>query len=155
MDFDFLILTNRGHFKAYRTVQHYNQHLNLEAIDEVDFVEAHQRISDRVSDQAGRNNERIPGEGVGHPSSYGDKTNLELETRRRLDEDVAERIENLVGKSHQPWVLAAPDALLVTLKNLLTVPTLANCVGMIPKDIVNEPVAEVRDHVKEALEQRV
>jgi hypothetical protein len=155
MDFALLILTDRGHLKAFRTVEHYNQHLNLEAIDEVNFIDAHRRISDRVSDEAGRNNERIPGQGLGHPSSYGDKRNLELEKERRLDEEIAERIESLAGKSHQPWVLAAPESLLASLKNLLTVPTLANCVGMIPKDIVNAPIEELRDHVKESLEQKV
>ena len=157
MDFELLIATNRGHLKCFRTVDHLNQQLNLELIDEVNFPEAHRGIADNNTDDAGRYHDApsVPNNGAVNTSSYNEKSRLAFEIERRIDHDVAEIIENLVGKNARPWVLAAPEPLLARLKNVLTVPTLTHCVGMIPKDIVNAPVAEVSEHVRESLEQTV
>jgi protein required for attachment to host cells len=157
MDIAFLILTNRGHLKCYRTVEHDNQQLNLELVEEVNFPEAHRRRGENFSDDAGRYHDSpaVPNNGAVNTSSYNENNRVDFEIERRIDHDVAERIQSLLGKNPPPWALAAPETLLARLKNVLKVSVVTQCVGMIPKDIVNAPVDEIREHVRAALEQTV
>lgn len=153
MDISLLILTNRGHLKCYRTVEHFNQQLNLELADEVNFLDAHRRLADHDTDDAGRYHDspRVPNNGNVNTSSYNEKNNLDLEIERRLDREISERIEGLLGKNPPPWALVAPEPMLARLKNVLKVSILTQCVAQVPKDLVNAPIEEVREHVKAAV----
>jgi hypothetical protein len=97
-----LIVTDLGTFKAFRVDENqFNSTPRLELIKSFDVAEAHTRLSDRVSDQAGQ----FP-RGTGAPAansdmSNGERHNMELEHRRRLVKHIAEAIQE-VAKQENP-----------------------------------------------------
>jgi hypothetical protein len=100
-----LIVTDLGTLKAFRVDENrLNSHPRLELVKSIDIAEAHTRLSDRVSDQAGQ----FP-RGTGAPAqtsdmSNGERHNIELEHRRRLVKQVAETSEEL-HRAENPEVI--------------------------------------------------
>ncbi|MCS7338906.1 MAG: host attachment protein, partial [Verrucomicrobiae bacterium] len=67
----------------------------LELVDEVELKEAHHRVTDMVSDQAGRFASSA------HPgASAGERHNIELEHRKRLIKQLADHVAVLLRREH-------------------------------------------------------
>src|SRR5579859_4544291 len=90
-----LVVADLGGFKAFKME---NNHLHrtprLELVDEFKNTQAHGRLLDRVSDLSGRF-PRGTGLKAGGAMSDGERHNIQLETRKRLVRQLAERLNGL------------------------------------------------------------
>ncbi len=88
-----IIVTDLGLFRAYRLEATPKKTPHLELLQEVNIEEAHQRLTDKVTDLSGRHVSPTARK-WGAPLS--DDHNLKLETKRRLVRTIADHIKRLV-----------------------------------------------------------
>ena len=92
-----IVVADLGTFKAYKLDKNgFHSHPRLELIETFNTVEAHGKLTDKVTDQAGQfpKGQGIPG--VIGDMSNGERHNIQLEQRKRLVKQLAERLESLV-----------------------------------------------------------
>jgi len=91
-----LVVADLGGYKAYKLEpnEQPNRAPRLELLEQYDNGQAHDRLVDKVSDQAGRF-PRAGGVVPGGAMSAGERHNIELETRKRLVRQLAQRINVL------------------------------------------------------------
>jgi hypothetical protein len=89
-----IVTTDLGAFKAYRLLRTERQTPRLEIIEEIELVDGHGKLGDKVTDQAGR--WKVPASNSKMAMSYGERQKIGLELRRRLIKQVAERLQKLV-----------------------------------------------------------
>ncbi|HTL59783.1 MAG TPA: host attachment protein [Candidatus Limnocylindrales bacterium] len=90
-----LVVADLGGFKAFK-VENNQVHRSprLEFVEEFKNYDAHERLVNRVSDLAGRF-PRGTGLKAGGAMSDGERHNIELETRKRLVRQLAQRLNTL------------------------------------------------------------
>lgn len=87
-----VVVADLGLLRAYKLYRNETgASPRLELIEEIELNEAHQRITDLVSDQAGR----FASSGSAGASA-GERHNIELEHRKRLIKQLAERLTALL-----------------------------------------------------------
>src|SRR5213082_3858099 len=92
-----VIVTDRGGLKAYRVNETPTRGPSLQLVQAFDITDAHGRLVDKVSDLAGR----FPvGDGAGgrHANSIAERTQLETETHRRIQKQLADQIIKIVSR---------------------------------------------------------
>src|SRR5438876_11211659 len=99
-----IIVTDRGSLKAYRVDQTPTRGPSLQLVQAFNITDAHGRLMDKVSDQAGR----FPvsdGAGAHHgAASIAERTQLATETDRRIQRELADQITKIVsGKGKVSW----------------------------------------------------
>jgi len=100
---DYLIVANRGELKVFeakpRTLEAEaglkESEVKLELILDKDYIDAHKKLKDLVTDEAGR----FKGDAGTKGASIAEEHNLELEIERRVLEDIAKDINDLVNKA--------------------------------------------------------
>lgn len=100
---DYLIVANRGELKVFeakpRTLEAEaglkESEVKLELILDKDYIDAHKKLKDLVTDEAGR----FKGDAGTKGASIAEEHNLELEIERRILEDIAKDINDLVNKA--------------------------------------------------------
>ncbi|MES2467543.1 MAG: host attachment protein [Verrucomicrobiota bacterium] len=138
-----LIVTDRGHFVAY----HVTSASVPEVIDRAVFSEGTEKISELVTDQAGR----FPSGGTdGHRQSAIERPRLELELQMRCVRHIAERITELLSTHSGGWALAAPGEILQPILEHLPVELTSRHKLSLPKDLVKIPATEIADHFLKA-----
>jgi hypothetical protein len=90
-----IVATDLGTFKAYRLQRTEMNTPRLEVIEEMDFVDAHGKLGDKLTDQAGRY--KVPTQNMA--MSYGERQKIGLELRRRLIKQAAEQLRTVVANS--------------------------------------------------------
>ena len=102
-----IIAVDLGHFRAYRlTKDPLDKSPKTELIESYDSIEARLKLSDKLSDAAGRF--RLSGGRNGKAAGYSEAHNLELETEKRLVKQIAMDISELVSREKcETWFLAA------------------------------------------------
>jgi hypothetical protein len=108
-----VILADLGKLVAYRIMTDPDGIASprAEMIKCMDCLEAHTKTSDRVSDSAGRFRRAGKTEN-GIRAGYGDRHNMQTETRRRLVKIAAGEISSLlIEEGSPPWHLAASRAI--------------------------------------------
>jgi hypothetical protein len=102
-----IIAVDLGHFKAYRvTKEPFDKSAKAELIESYDSVGAHVKLSDKLSDAAGRF--RLSGGRNGKGAGYGEAHNLETEEERRLVKQIAADINGVISREKcETWSLAA------------------------------------------------
>jgi hypothetical protein len=88
-----IITTDLGTFKAFRLDRTEMNTPRLEVLEEFELLDAHGRMGDKVTDQAGR--WKVPTQSMA--MSYGERQKIGLELRRRLIKQVAEQMRNIVA----------------------------------------------------------
>ena len=131
-----ILLADLGRVKAYRL--HHdprNSTPQVELVDDFEFLESHERMRLRVSDQAGH----LPGTG------NGEDHNLQLETERRLVKEAADKICALVqGKG--AWYLAAPGKINARLVECLSPEARASLAKNVQADLVKTSPEKLPGH---------
>lgn len=90
-----LVVADLGGFKAYKLENNQiNRAPRLEFVEQFQNATAHDRLVDRVSDLAGRF-PRGTGTKAGGAMSDGERHNIELEARKRLVRQLAQRLNTL------------------------------------------------------------
>ena len=89
-----IVATDLGAFKAYR-LDHTEQNTpRLELIEEMELVDGHGRLGDKVTDQAGRYS--VPLQNMA--MSYGERQKIGLELRRRLIKQIGQQLAKLARR---------------------------------------------------------
>ena len=89
-----IVATHLGAFKAYRLDRTQMNTPRLELIEEMELVDGHGRLGDKVTDQAGRYS--VPMQSMA--MSYGERQKIGLELRRRLIKQIAARLTKLASR---------------------------------------------------------
>lgn len=94
-----LLVAGLGSFKAYRVdASRFMRGPRLELMEAFDNADAHDRLTDKVTDLAGRFPKGAGPNGANGAMSYGERHNIELEQRKRLVRRLTERINALMGR---------------------------------------------------------
>jgi hypothetical protein len=89
-----IVATDLGAFKAYRLDRTALNTPRLELIEEMELVDGHGRLGDKVTDQAGRYS--VPMQSMA--MSYGERQKIGLELKRRLIKQIAARLTRLASR---------------------------------------------------------
>lgn len=139
-----LVVADLGGFKAFKLENSpVHRSPRLEFVEEFKNADAHGRIVDRVSDLSGRF-PRGTGLKAGGAMSDGERHNIELETRKRLVRQLAERL-NLLARSEdiERCFLAASREINHPLMEALEPPVRAKVAKNVPADLTKVQRTEI------------
>ncbi len=112
MNTKLIITADRGLLRAYREVRGFaDRQAHLELIDELKPEAAHEKLSDQMSDQAGRFPRGSGAANIAGDLSAGERLPIETEQSRRLIELLGGRINTLLeddGVGHCSLAASAP-----------------------------------------------
>jgi hypothetical protein len=101
-----IIAVDLGHFKAYKVTKNDLESPRIQLIESYDSIEAHGRLSDKLSDASGRFG--MGGGKNGAAKGYGEPHNMELEMEKKAAKLIAKDINTIIKKEGSPkWYLAA------------------------------------------------
>jgi hypothetical protein len=109
---DKLIITvDLGHFKAFRVKEEPVGKGKIDLIESYDSMEAHGKLSDKITDQAGRFRLGGARDGITRAAGYGEPHNIKSEADKRLTKLIAKDINSLLSRenNYDAWYFAAPD----------------------------------------------
>ena len=132
-----VIVTDRGSLKAYRVNETPTRGPSLQLVQAFDMTDAHGRLIDKVSDLAGR----FPvTEGAGAhrgPASIAERTQLAMETDRRIQKELADQIAKIVSQNGKDgWSFAAPAEIHTAIVDLLPAGVRQRIVEHVKSDLV-------------------
>src|SRR5213079_2920684 len=138
-----IIVTDRGSLKAYRVNETPTRGPSLQLVQAFDITDAHGRLVDKVSDLAGR----FPvSDGVGgrHANSIAERTQLEIETDRRIHKELADQIVKIVSSNgKEGWSFAAPAEIHAAIVDLLPAAVRERIVEHVKSDLVKVEPAKL------------
>jgi len=104
-----LVVTDLGCFKAYRLENnHPKQTPRLELVEEFNNAEAHGKLVEKVTDLSGRFPRNTGVSNATGAMSDGERHNIELESRKRMVRQLAQRLNALArSKEVERCLLAA------------------------------------------------
>jgi len=144
-----VIVTNRGSLKAYRVNETPTRGPSLQLVQAFNMTEAHGRLIDKVSDLAGR----FPvTEGAGAhrgPASTAERTQLAIETDRRIQKELADQIAKIVSQNgNDGWSFAAPAEIHTAIVDLLPADVRQRIVEHVKSDLVKVEPARLMSHFR-------
>jgi hypothetical protein len=103
-----IIAVDLGHFRAFRVREEPVGRGKIELIESYDSLEAHEKLSEKVSDQAGRFRRKA---GAAGAKGYGEPHNMKSEADKRLTKVIAKDINTVLSRegNYDAWYFAAPD----------------------------------------------
>jgi hypothetical protein len=143
-----IIVADRGSLKAYRVNETPTRGPSLQLVQAFNITDAHGRLVDKVSDQAGR----FPvGDGGSsrHMNAIAERTQMEAETDRRIRRELADRIVDIVKSDGVTgWSFAAPSSSHNAIIDLLPADIRARIVEHVKSDLVNIEPAKLSAHFR-------
>ena len=132
-----VIVTDRGSLKAYRVNETPTRGPSLRLVQALNITDAHGRLSDKVSDLAGR----FPiaeGAGAHHgPAATAERTQLATEMDRRIQKELADQIAKIVSENgKEGWSFAAPAEIHSAIVDLLPAAVRQRIVEHVKSDLV-------------------
>lgn len=101
-----IIAVDLGHFKAYKVTKQEHESPKIQLIECYDSIEAHGKLSDKLSDTSGRFG--MGGGKNGAAKGYGEPHNIELEMEKKAAKLISNDINAIIKKEGSPkWYLAA------------------------------------------------
>jgi len=151
---DRIVVVSKGELKLYeanpRTLEAeagLNEYeVKLDLIREEDYIAAHQKISETVSDEAGR----FKNDGEAKGVSVGEDHNLEEEIEKRLLRLIAEDIDAIAAESDAKIFLAIPETVEKELMALMGTATREKIIKTVPKDYIKTDKEELLTRINEA-----
>lgn len=142
-----VIVADRGSLKAYRVDETPTRGPSLRLVQAFDITDAHGKLLDKVTDQAGRYS--VPnGAGVQQGASISEPK-LENETDRRIYKQLADQIAKVVkGDGIEGWSFAAPSEFHTAIVNLLPNDVRNRIVEHVKSDLVKVEPARLSTHFR-------
>jgi hypothetical protein len=133
----FVVVADRGNLRAY-TLDNSNRTSVLRLIEEVDFQEGHERLSEKVTDRAGSFPAGSPARSNGN--SAAERLSLVEELDSQNLRHVGKTITDLL-QAHRPesWALAAPEGIFNALLQEVERPLRQNLACEVHRDLTNVP----------------
>jgi len=143
-----IVVADLGCFKAYRLENHQpNQSPRLELVEEFTDADAHGKLVDKVSDLSGRFPRRTGASNMAAAMSDGERHNIELEGRKRLVRQLAQRLNGLLrNKEVERCLLAASREINHQLLDELEPQVRAKIEKNVPADLTKLERAEILRH---------
>ncbi|PYI83886.1 MAG: hypothetical protein DME54_00315 [Verrucomicrobia bacterium] len=144
-----IIVTDRGSLKAYRVNETPTRGPSLQLVQAFNITDAHGRLVDKVSDLAGR----FPvtnGAGAHRgAASIAERTQLEAETDRRIQKELADQIVKIVSlNGKEGWSFAAPAEIHSAIVDLLPPAVRNRIVEHVKSDLVKTEPAKLSAHFR-------
>ncbi|MBN2161137.1 MAG: host attachment protein [Spirochaetes bacterium] len=132
-----IIVTDLEHFKAFKMKKRRNSSKeSLELLTSFDNIEPHKKISERMSDRAGRF--RGHGTGESHRSTSED--------RRRLTRYIADRVNSVLADNNvEAWYFAAPKKINNEILGNVKTDFMNKLRTTIQSDLTKSPEAKIVD----------
>ncbi len=151
---DRIVVVSKGELKLYeakpRTLEAEaglkEYEVKLDLIRDEDYIAAHKKISESVSDEAGR----FKNAGEAHGVSVGEDHNLEEEIENRLLRLTAEDIDAIAAESNAKIFLTVPETVEKELMALLDAATREKIIKTVPKDLIKTDKEELLERINEA-----
>jgi hypothetical protein len=143
-----VVVTDLGCFKAFKLENnHPNQSPRLELLEEFNSADAHEKLVDHVSDSSGRFPRSTGRSNATGAMSDGERHNMELERRKRLVRQLAQRLNTLARKQEiERCLLAASREINHQLLEELEPQVRAKIEKNVPADLTKLERAEVLRH---------
>jgi hypothetical protein len=104
-----IIVVDLGHFKVYRVSKNILESPRIDILRSYDNLEAHTRLGEKLSDDAGSFGLMGGKKGV---KGYGEPHNIKLEAKKKQIKNITDDINNLIKKNKcNEWYLAAGKSL--------------------------------------------
>lgn len=141
-----IIAVDLGHFKAYRVTEDpLEKSPKTELIESYDSIEARLKLSDKLSDAAGRF--RMSGGRNEKGAGYGEAHNIELESEKRLIKQIATDISDLVSREKcEKWYLAAAKSINSQIVEHLEPGVRARLRKIVPCNLTKAGKSEILEH---------
>ena len=144
-----IIVTDRGSLKAYRVNETPTRGPSLQLVQAFNITDAHGRLVDKVSDLAGRfpvANGAGTHRGAG---SIAERTQLETETDRRIQKELADQILKIVSSNgKEGWSFAAPSEIHAAIVDLLPPAVRDRIVEHVKSDLVKTEPSKLPAHFR-------
>lgn len=142
-----VVVADLGCYKAFRIDgNHLGPTPRLEVVEEWQLAEAHSRLVDKVTDLSGRF-PRGTGTRANGTMSDGERHNIELETRKRLIRQLAQRLNALARtQPAERWFFAASREINHQLLEELEPQLRAKIQKVVPADLTKVDRAELLHH---------
>jgi len=146
MNSSLVILADRGNVKSYRVEKApAGRPPRLRLTQEFTLEEAHQRIGDRASDQAGSFPANTT-KGSNGGASISDR-HLELEVDRRLFKQLGEHITSIVLEENPAaWAFAAPSEINPSILDSIDPAVRGKITENVPRNLVKTRPEELAEH---------
>ena len=143
-----VVVTDLGGFKAYRLENHQpRQTPRLELVEEFENTDAHGRLVEKVTDMSGRFPRSTGMSNAKGAMSDGERHNIELESRKRMVRQLAQRLNALArGKEIERCLLAASREINHQLLDELEPQVRAKIQKNVPADLTKLDQAEILRH---------
>ena len=143
-----VITADRGSLKAYQVNETPTRGPSLKLIQAFDITDAHGRLFDKVTDQAGRFPvTETAGPHRGQASIAESK--LENETSRRINKELADQIAKVInGNFKEGWAFAAPSEIHSAIVDLLPGRVRDRIVEHVKSDLVKVDPAKLANHFR-------
>jgi len=141
-----IIVTDRGSLKAYKVSKTPTRGPHLELVQAFDTTDAHGRLQDKFTDQAGA----FPGGAApGQMNSIGERTGIETENDRRIHKQLADGIAEIVAREgREGWSFAAPPSIHSAIVDLLSPDVRRRIVEYVKSDLVKIEPAKLPGHFR-------
>ena len=143
-----IVTADRGSLKAYQVNETPTRGPSLKLIQAFDITDAHGKLSDKVTDFAGR----FPvteGAGVHHGGAAFGESKLQTETDRRINKELADQITKVVnGSGKEGWAFAAPSEIHSAIVDLLPDRVRNRIVEHVKSDLVKVEPAKLANHFR-------
>lgn len=138
-----IVVADLGRVKAFRVSRDdMSPTQRLELVDDLELMDGHGRLQDKITDRAGR----FPGNGtVPGGMSIGENHGLLEENERRLLRQVAERI-NALAKNERIWYLAAVKEINPRVVEKLDPDVRSKMAKNISADLIKIPKDQILSH---------
>ncbi|MDB6135682.1 MAG: hypothetical protein JWM59_3925 [Verrucomicrobiales bacterium] len=134
-----LIVTDRGHFVAYRL----HPDAGPEVIDHATFSEGVERISEQVTDKPGS---RQTTGATGNIHGATERPQLAAELEMRCCRHIGERIQQVLGENTGLWGFAAPAEINGSILEHLPDGLVNRLRINLPKNLARVPSHDIPDH---------
>ena len=143
-----VVVADLGCFKAFRLETHHpNQMPHLELVEEFNSTDAHNKLVDKVTDLAGRFPHSAGAANTRGARSDGERHNIELESRKRLVRQLAQRFNALARNPEvECCLLAASREINHQLLEELEPQVRAKIEKNVPADLTKLERAEILRH---------
>jgi hypothetical protein len=142
-----IIAVDLGHFKAYKVTKNDLESPRVELIESYDSIEAHGKLSDKVTDKAGR--EGMKGGKNGAAKGYGEPHDMQLEMEKKAIRLMAKDINTIIKKEGSPkWYLAATKMINSQILDNLEAGVKAKLDKNIMSNLTNTDKSDIMKHFK-------
>jgi hypothetical protein len=148
---DIVILANLGELKVYEANPRDLEaeaglaptHIKLDLVNDKNYIDAHKRLHETVTDQAGQFKGGSQGRGEFTQGSIGEKHSLEQESEEKIIRQIADDITSIINDKATRTFIAMPDMIFRRVLDNVSEEAKARIFKSIEKDLMKVDKTEL------------